>query len=1246
VTPLEELVLPSGQPVPIGNWSPVSQPSQYMSRPILLTDGRVLALGADGQQWFTLSPDSAGNFSDGTWTAAAPMSVWRTYFPSNVLPDGRVLVLGGESSGDTPIGAYTGSGETYDPVSNTWSPIDYFPGPPNTNPLGQIVYEPGPAPTELVRAGSANKVLSGSFWGPQTFLFDPTSTTGQQWGGLTYKSQVDGNDASGEEGSVLLPDGSVLTYDLTRSNPGIHPDGFFKAERYFPSANQWADASHLDATNPPQYGLGLYRDEHNQPISEIGPPMLLPPDGDHPDGLVLFLGANGHTALYDPAGTTTTTVGGTSVTEYGTWYANPGGDLPTGDGGDEDTVVELANGNVLLGPEISQGNVGEYSYAQKAFIQQPTNSGPTSKADIGGLLDLPNGHVLMVTDGQVWDFDPGILPANQNPDWRPIEASRPEIHDPPIQIGPRGTYELLGYGLTGVSEGSTEGDDAENSSNYPIVKLTLGANAWYVKTHDWTPGVQESLSSVLFDVPPTLSPGADYTLTVIANGIESHAIDFKPDYGVVYADSSWQNLSDGTQIQDADPVLPGDQGAVIGTNAFASVNAAITAANDGGWVIVNGANGGSTSGVFHEQVAVNSNVGLYLQNGSVTFDTLSGNDPDAELDLNAPLTVGDNVTSTAFAGSIVGPGSLTKVGMYDELTLSGPVSNAGGVFIEGGFVQPAAPGVLAGTTVKVDYPNGLDLSGLTAATVGALAGGVNGSVTLGTSTQTLTAGGLGVPTTFAGPISGTGSFVKVGAGAMTFTGTGTTARVTVNGGSVKLEPVSPSALAFSTVTVNADGGLDLSAVSSATIGGLAGSGAISLPGDLIVGTDGDSTTYSGALYGNGSLSKSGTGSLTLTGSDETDAGATVSSGTLLVDSPGVLTVRNPATVTVAAGAAIRGTGAILAAVTNVAGSFGAGTFATDGTLTATGLLVASSLSFASGGVFTAQLNGSVGTTSYDQVAGFLTATLTGATLHLTLAPGYVPNAGDQFTLLYTASGPIVGRFANLANNGDLLTADGRYFTVAYAPHSVTLTALPPVGSIQVNDGSAQRSEVRSITVTFNGPVSFAGGNGSAAAAFELDHLGDPTDGTFGTPRAVTLSAAVSSNGAGQTVVTLMFSGSETDSFSAQNGAAASLADGRYRLTIFSANVSLPDGSHLSGGTNYVSPTDAFGVAGLHLYRLFGDGNGDGVVDSTDFAFFRSTWDLNWTDADFLAYFDSDNSGAIDSTDLGQLRTRFNSNVFA
>ncbi|HEX4588849.1 MAG TPA: dockerin type I domain-containing protein [Gemmataceae bacterium] len=237
----------------------------------------------------------------------------------------------------------------------------------------------------------------------------------------------------------------------------------------------------------------------------------------------------------------------------------------------------------------------------------------------------------------------------------------------------------------------------------------------------------------------------------------------------------------------------------------------------------------------------------------------------------------------------------------------------------------------------------------------------------------------------------------------------------------------------------------------------------------------------------------------------------------------------------------------------------------------------------------------------------------------------VPTAASQPTGI--AAGP----------NGNI------WFTEAASRHVgeyILPATRPTVAGVRVNDGSAQRSEVKSITVSFSGPVSFAGGTANAAAAFQLQRF---TDGAN-----VALAAAVSSDGAGNTIVTLTFSGSESDPLSALNGATPSLADGRYTLAIFSADVTGTNGLALDGGGangNYVSPPDTYRGNGLHLYRLFGDVNGDGVVDATDLGLLRSALNSNSTQAIYLWYLDADNSGAVDATDLGQFRTRYNTNVF-
>jgi hypothetical protein len=206
-----------------------------------------------------------------------------------------------------------------------------------------------------------------------------------------------------------------------------------------------------------------------------------------------------------------------------------------------------------------------------------------------------------------------------------------------------------------------------------------------------------------------------------------------------------------------------------------------------------------------------------------------------------------------------------------------------------------------------------------------------------------------------------------------------------------------------------------------------------------------------------------------------------------------------------------------------------------------------------------------------------------------------------------------------------------------------------ISAVQVNGGAAQRSEVRSIAVTFSDAVTFSGGN--AAAAFQLTHVQDGI-------AINNLAATVATNGLGQTVVTLTFTtagnaATEIDPISAQNGGAASLADGRFQLAINSglvtgrAGLALDGDANGSAGGNYVSPTDTLGggAGQLHLYRLFGDATGDGVVDQQDLGLFRGAFNNGIGDPFYLAFLDANNDGVIDQQDLGQFRSRFNLNIY-
>jgi arylsulfate sulfotransferase len=168
-----------------------------------------------------------------------------------------------------------------------------------------------------------------------------------------------------------------------------------------------------------------------------------------------------------------------------------------------------------------------------------------------------------------------------------------------------------------------------------------------------------------------------------------------------------------------------------------------------------------------------------------------------------------------------------------------------------------------------------------------------------------------------------------------------------------------------------------------------------------------------------------------------------------------------------------------------------------------------------------------------------------------------------------------------------------------------------VESVVLNDGSAQRSMIDSITVTFNGAAMLDPG------AIELRRQ----DGSL-VDAQVSISLVN-----GKTVAVLTFAGSEF--------VGGSLADGSYTLTVLADHVHDRFGRELDG--------DGDGVAGGDrvdgFFRLFGDADGDGDIDHADLDVMLSSFRKTPGDAGFLWYLDYDGNGDVGGLDMAQFNQR-------
>ncbi|MGA2498363.1 MAG: autotransporter-associated beta strand repeat-containing protein, partial [Tepidisphaeraceae bacterium] len=161
-----------------------------------------------------------------------------------------------------------------------------------------------------------------------------------------------------------------------------------------------------------------------------------------------------------------------------------------------------------------------------------------------------------------------------------------------------------------------------------------------------------------------------------------------------------------------------------------------------------------------------------------------------------------------------GPHALTKVGA-NTLTLTAVNTWTGATNINAGTVRLSGAGQLPSmTAVTLSTGATLDLNG-NSQTIGSLAG-TGGNLALGGLPATTLTVGNASNTSFGGTITGSGSLVKTGSGALQLTGANTyTGPTTVNAGTLALS--STGSLANPTVNVNPTG--TLAAVGNVTMGG-------------------------------------------------------------------------------------------------------------------------------------------------------------------------------------------------------------------------------------------------------------------------------------------------------------------------------------------------------------------------------------------------------------------------------------------
>src|SRR6266436_3379771 len=526
------IVLVGWSSIASAQWTPLANafPSGFAEACLLLTDGTVMCHEYNTNRWHRLKPDINGNYQSGSWDVPGftisdmPNANDPTigcvncpyqplYFASAVLPDGRVVVIGGEYNDLVPL--WTNIGFTYDPVTNTWSEQITVPGTwccAGGGGTGAI----GDAQSTILTNGT---MLLANIGNTDIASFDPATLT---FSALAPTGKDDVND---EEGWNQLPNGTFLTVD-SRIQTSF--------EIYDSATNSWEPRGST-VVNLADTGSGTANSK------EVGPAVL------RPDGtLIAFSGTNsGRNAFYNTA--------------TGTWAATgAAGDFPPGPGTSHYAVADgpaclLPNGNVLVMASPVYPN-SVFNPPSHFFEFDGTNltqvaDSPNAASFIsyqGRMVLLPSGEVLLTAYNQGGDQlsrpnartnSPIKTPSVPHQDvadvvlysngGAPQDAWRPVITTAPSTVFPGNTYFTSGTLFNGFSEGAFCGDDAQMSTNYPLVRIRNHAtgHVFYARTHNHSRmGVEVVGSSEIvttqFDVPVSVELGAS-DLVVVANGIPS-----------------------------------------------------------------------------------------------------------------------------------------------------------------------------------------------------------------------------------------------------------------------------------------------------------------------------------------------------------------------------------------------------------------------------------------------------------------------------------------------------------------------------------------------------------------------------------------------------------------------------------------------------------------------------------------------------------------------------------------------------
>jgi hypothetical protein len=430
---------------------------------LLLMDGTVIVQNDndDGNttgDWYRLTPDNTGSYVNGTWSqiASMPNGYTPTFFASQVLPTGNVVVNGGEYNGGS--GVWTNKGAYYNFKKNKWTALKPPAGWSTIGDAQSVVL--GDGTYMLADCCNTNEVTFNA----KTKAWTKTGT-----------GKADDDD---EEGWTLLPSGQVLTVDCWKTESSeILTNG------------TWASAGSTGVNLP------------DPSSKEMGPQVL------RPNGTVFAVGATGNTAIYTIA---------TGKWAVGPQFPKSGSSFY--DEADGPGALE-PNGNVLLA-----ASPGVFKSPVQFFEFDGTNLNTVVNTPNAANISSFLAHLLVLPTGQILQTDFTNDIEVYTPTGGPQTGWAPTISSFPTTVKHGKSYTLTGVQLAGLSSGGAYGDDYQDATNFPVVRITNTAtgHVFYTTTINLSSFLPQNPNPVTatVEIPKTIETGAS-TLEVVANGIPS-----------------------------------------------------------------------------------------------------------------------------------------------------------------------------------------------------------------------------------------------------------------------------------------------------------------------------------------------------------------------------------------------------------------------------------------------------------------------------------------------------------------------------------------------------------------------------------------------------------------------------------------------------------------------------------------------------------------------------------------------------